>query len=34
MDIATPTALHTGAQLGQQLQSAADDKTPKVLISA
>ncbi len=27
MDIATPTALHTGAQLGQQLQSAADDKT-------
>ena len=29
MDIATPTALHTGAQLRQQLQSAADDETIK-----
>ncbi len=27
MDIATPTALHTGAQLRQQLQSAAADET-------
>jgi hypothetical protein len=27
MDIATPTALHAGAQLRQQLQLASDDKT-------